>query len=291
MELNKNTKQGFSILQSQISESESNYILITNKKIIFNDKVFIKEDKTWVNDNESELKNILLYVGLNQNKEVESIKNENDILKKKIEELELKIEELEEEEIVIPKKKISGKPADQEKISKTIIKFFNDNKANEDDISENFDDFSVTLNENKTDKIEMLKEIFGKIRGKASEEVYKSLIELALLYQLYLNKYGEKIGKKFATSDLDSIITTTKKSIILYKKANNFYFICKHLKKGAWKECKIAPTYWKTVTNVTWNNILEDLNLKEQQNGNEGKVFYKFIIKSFLVNLIYFIFF
>jgi hypothetical protein len=68
--------------------------------------------------------------------------------------------------------------------------------------------------------------------------------------------------------DLNKIIKTTKKPSLYLKKANNFYFICKHLKEGKWKECNIAPTYWESVTKKTWNEILENLNLSE-----EGKVF------------------
>lgn len=119
MELGKSIKQSFSTLQNQISDQsgQSNYILITEKKVTFKNKVFIKVDGTWVDDNTSEPSDVLLNVSC---EEVDVIKNENSLLKKQIEKLNLKVFELEKEleekeeeeeneedegESVIPKKK------------------------------------------------------------------------------------------------------------------------------------------------------------------------------------------
>jgi hypothetical protein len=283
MELNRSAKQALSTLQGQISEP-SDYILVTKENAIFKNEIFVKAN-TWENNTDTfELSDILLNVNLYNNNELSLLKNENNVLKKKIEELNLKLlqlendkesekdeeEEEEEEEDETPKKKVSGKPAGQEKIKKDIIDFFNNNRANEGDLSlENFNEFSITLNkENDDDRLETLKKIFNKLGGKASKDVYKSFIELVLLQQLYIKNFGDKNGKNTMNEDLNKIIKTTKKPSLYLKKANNFYFICKHLKEGKWKECNIAPTYWESVTKKTWNEILENLNLSE-----EGKVF------------------
>ena len=124
MELGKNIKQSFSTLQNQISDQsgQSNYVLITEKKVIFKNKVFMKVDGTWVDDNTSEPSDVLLNVSC---EEVDVIKNENSLLKKQIEKLNLKVFELEkelegkeeeveneeEEDFTPSKKKVSGKPA------------------------------------------------------------------------------------------------------------------------------------------------------------------------------------
>ena len=112
------------------------------------------------------------------------------------------------------------------------------------------------------------------MKGGASEHVYKSFIKLEILYQLYIKKFGKKRGEDLAKEDLSNIITTKKKPSIYFKKASNFYFICKYLRKGAWKKCEIAPTYQESVTSLSWSGILRDLNLEEQNaNLSEGKFF------------------
>src|SRR5688572_4001744 len=129
MELNKSAKQALTTLQGQISEP-SDYILITKENAIFKNEIFVKTN-TWENDTTSELSDILLNVGLYKNDELSLLKNENSVLQKKIEELSLKILQLEndkegeddeddedkdDEAEEVPKKKVSGKPASQEKI-------------------------------------------------------------------------------------------------------------------------------------------------------------------------------
>jgi hypothetical protein len=109
------------------------------------------------------------------------------------------------------------------------------------------------------------------MKGGACRRVYESFIKLEMLYQLYIKEFGEKKGKNLAREDLNDIITTKKKPSTYFKKASHFYFICKYLKKGAWKECDIAPTYWESVTGSTWSAILEHLNLENEI--SEGKVF------------------
>src|SRR5437764_11856153 len=104
----------------------------------------------------------------------------------------------------------------------------------------------------------MIEVIINGMGGKANKNVYKSFIELELLYQLYKNKYGESGGKKIASDNMNKIINTTKKPSTYLKKANKFYFICKNLKKGAWSNCDIASTYWESINILTWNNILKD---------------------------------
>ena len=107
----------------------------------------------------------------------------------------------------------------------------------------------------------------------------KAYIGLELLHKLYLKKFGNKMGKSLAREDLSSIITTKKKPSTYFRKASRFYCICKHLKKGVWKECVIAPTYWESINGTTWDSILENLNIENL--SEEGKVFHKFITKSF----------
>jgi hypothetical protein len=269
MALNKPIKQAFSTLQNQINELD--YVLTTKTKIIFKNKVYIKADGIWVDDDNTEPSEVLSGLGLDKKEEINSIINENSDLKKRIEELNLKIlqleegeeeqEEEEEEEDFVPKKKVSGKPASQNKVKTAIIKFFNDNKA-DGDLLENFSEFSVILDKNNEDRIKTLKKIFDGMKGGASEHVYKSFIELEILYQLYLKEFGRKKGSNLAKDELNNIIITKKKPSIYFKKASNFYFICKHLKKGGWKKCDLAPTYWESVTGPTWSSILNSLNLE-----------------------------
>lgn len=281
MALNKPIKQAFSTLQNQIDELD--YVLITKTKIIFKNKIYIKVDGIWVDDDNTEPSEVLSGLGLGKIEEINSIINENSDLKKSIEELDLKIlqleegeeeqEEEEEEEDFVSKKKVSGKPASQNKIKTMIIKFFNDNKADGDLILEDFSEFLVILDKNNEDRIKTLKKIFDGMKGGASERVYKSFIELEILYQLYLKEFGMKKGSNLAKDELNNIIITKKKPSIYFKKASNFYFICKHLKKGGWKNCDFAPTYWESVTGPTWSSILNSLNLKQQnENLFEGKV-------------------
>lgn len=87
-----------------------------------------------MDDDNTEPSEVLSGLGLDKKEEINSITNENSDLKKKIEELNLKIlqleegeeeqEEEEEEEDFVPKKKVSGKPASQNKVKTVIIKFF-----------------------------------------------------------------------------------------------------------------------------------------------------------------------
>jgi hypothetical protein len=240
--MNKAIKQGLSTLQRILQDEDTDdYILITKEKVVFKNQVFTKAGGVWVDDN-VELSDVLLGVNL--------------------------INQDEEDEDEIPKKKVSGKPASQERIKEAIIKFYNDNLSYN---IEDFSEFSVILN--KEDRIENLKNIFNTMSGRASESVYKSFIELELLHQLYLKNFGKKEEKNLVREDLSSIITTKKKASIYFKKVSNFYFICKHLNKGSWKECGIAPTYWESVTGPTWKSIIEILNLEQQQNkdSEEGE--------------------
>ncbi|RIA98319.1 hypothetical protein C1645_812878 [Glomus cerebriforme] len=123
MGLHENVKQAFSALQKQIS-SDDKYILITKKDAIFKNKNFIKKNNVWVENNEennSDISNIIANINLNTNE----MEDENIQLKIEIEELKTKIRDLKEKdkEKTIPKKKVSGKLADQEKIKNSIIRF------------------------------------------------------------------------------------------------------------------------------------------------------------------------
>ncbi|RIA98320.1 hypothetical protein C1645_812879 [Glomus cerebriforme] len=94
--------------------------------------------------------------------------------------------------------------------------------------------------------------------GKASADVYKPFIELELLLQKYKNKHGDG-GKKLETSELSEPqknLSTSKKQVI-------FSLFVKILKKNAWRTCNVAPTYREAVNSTTWNNILSDLNLEQ----------------------------
>jgi len=149
--MNKAIKQSLSTLQRTLQDEDTDdYILITKEKVVFKNQVFTKAGGVWVDDN-VELSDVLLGVNL--------------------------INQDEEDEDEIPKKKVSGKPASQERIKEAIIKFYNDNLSYN---IEDFSEFSVILN--KEDRIENLKNIFNIISGKTSENVYKSFIELELLH-------------------------------------------------------------------------------------------------------------
>ena len=106
-----------------------------------------------------------------------------------------------------------------------------------------------------------------------------SFIKLELFNQLYQEKNGESGGKKLINDDISKIIKTKNKPSTYLKKTNRFYFICKNLKKGAWSNCNIAPTYWELLKNSTWNDILKDLNLiqandfSDLSDDEEGMIF------------------
>ena len=207
MELNKNTKQALSTLQNQII-NDSDYTLVTKTKVIFKNNVYQKTDGVWVQC-DTEALEFLSDIGLNKNEEI-------DILKQKIDKLNLKVLRLEDEgekeddNNLNLKKKISGKPATQAKIKTAIINFFNNNVITDENKIENFEEFLIIFNKNVTERIEYLKNIFDNMKGRACEKVYRSFLELEILYQLYIKELGEKKGRNQIKQDLNNIIVTKK---------------------------------------------------------------------------------
>ncbi|GBC10174.1 hypothetical protein RclHR1_00940015 [Rhizophagus clarus] len=89
MDLSKNIKQVLSVLHSDNSSSnKSGYILVTNQKVVFDNKIFVKSNNSWVQEKDDNLTNILLNIGLSYNSELDVLKNENTLLKDRINELE-----------------------------------------------------------------------------------------------------------------------------------------------------------------------------------------------------------
>ena len=108
----------------------------------------------------------------------------------------------------------------------------------------------------------------------ASADVYKLFVLSMLLTE---DKYGESSGKKPANDDINNVIKTTKKaSMHILRKASKFYFICKNLKKGAWKKCDIAPNYWDRSIVQLGPKIL-DLGLVQQANADLSLSFFYFL--------------
>ncbi|RIA84567.1 hypothetical protein C1645_832060 [Glomus cerebriforme] len=119
-------------------------------------------------------------------------------------------------------------------LSKSIKQAFSTLQNQIDDDSSDY--FLVT----KT-KIVFKKKVYLKADGNKIEE-----LQLKIL-QLEEGKEGEE-GEEGRRR---------KKRMLQRKK-------CPHLKKGGWKKCDIAPTYWESVTGPTWNSILNSLNLEQQ---------------------------
>ncbi|GBC02590.1 hypothetical protein RclHR1_00470020 [Rhizophagus clarus] len=201
---------------------------------------------------------------------IQLLEDENVHLKNEIEKLNNKIQSLGEDKKEIVKRKVSGKHASQRTMKETIIKFYNNYKAYDQNY-EDFNEFSkVCLSDNAKERGKMLKTVIDKMKGKACMGLYKLYIELELISKEYKVKFG-KIGKKVANSDLKQIIKTSKKASVYFKKVKYFYFICKHTRKNAWKKCDIPPTFWETVNVSTWESILQSLNLKNDITDDDSE--------------------
>lgn len=88
MELNKSVKQAFSVLQNKLTQ-KTDFIIITNKEIVFNDKKYVRNNNNWEEEEEvANLSNIFLKIGINDDNhnKLRLLESENNLLKKQIEE-------------------------------------------------------------------------------------------------------------------------------------------------------------------------------------------------------------
>src|SRR5436305_14568039 len=89
MELNKSMKQAFSTLQNKLIK-ETDFMIITNEEIIFNNKKYTKNDNTWKEEDGEiyNLSSIFSKIGINDNNDkLKLLESENLLLKRQIEEL------------------------------------------------------------------------------------------------------------------------------------------------------------------------------------------------------------
>jgi hypothetical protein len=139
-----------------------------------------------------------------------------------------------------------------------IYKFINEYKSNNQEEIEEFSNFLTPETIWKSDineRKQLLLTYIKRTSGSACEEVYKALIEFAILIKSYeLNSSGSKS----LSHELKSIGTKIVPRKI-YRRAERFYFCALKTKKDSWKLCKVAPTYWNELTNSEWDKIKSDL--------------------------------
>jgi hypothetical protein len=135
-----------------------------------------------------------------------------------------------------------------------IINFINECKANNREEIEEFSGFQTPKTIWKNDineRKQLLSTYIKRTSGSACEEVYKALIEFAILIKSYeVNSSGSK-SMSYELKSIDSKIVPSK----FIRRAERFYFCVLKTKKDSWKLCKVAPTYWNELTNCEWNKL------------------------------------
>ena len=164
-------------------------------------------------------------------------------------------EETEDEESApAPPSKKRGENASQAKIIKTIVDFYKKNKPVEGDLREEFQGFDEHVwTDDEEERINLLRQILENLKGRASNNTYKSIIELDFLFDRY--KDNLENGENVFYSELKKVITTKERGSKFVKKAKNFLFVVKNCKKDSWNSCDIPPSYWRDVTNKSWEEI------------------------------------
>ena len=176
-------------------------------------------------------------------------------------------EEETDEESTPPSKK-RGENASQAKITRTIIDFYKKNKPVEGDLREEFQVFDEHVwSDDEEERINLLRQILENLKGRASLNTYKSVIELAFLFDRY--KDNLENGESVFYNDLKKVIMTKERGSKFVKKAKKFFFVVKNCKKDSWKSCDIPPSYWRDVTNRSWEEIK---NLVESDVHNDSSI-------------------
>ncbi len=156
-------------------------------------------------------------------------------------------------------------PTQQEMYEK-IRRFFNENVCDNESEKEDFSSItSVTLYEEKEKRIKCLEELLATMKGSASSLLYSSFIKLVLLLNLYKKKLDDEEndidGEEVLKNELSVVIKTKERPSLFIKKSKKFYTIASKCKKNSWKDCNVAPSFWRDIQNDQWGNLLDELNL------------------------------
>ncbi|CAB4426899.1 unnamed protein product [Rhizophagus irregularis] len=172
-------------------------------------------------------------------------------------------------------KRSKEKYASQDEMANRIIDFFNDNKAVEGEEVEDFQNFEVTYDIEESNRKILLKSLLDKMTGKASISLYRTVIELLLLRDKYNINYDiddnddeedndedddsydydeSSKGEKRLLKELKSVITSTLRASSVLKISKRFCFIVSKCKKNGWENCKVPPSFWRFISNDSWEN-------------------------------------